>query len=151
MANFKSILDKWSKSLPEMIKRVMSSKTISEKIIELNQFQLKILGEDVNGEKLRTYSATGGNAYSAFTIEKKKEKGQPYDHVTLFDTGRFYKTFSTITNDQFSQVKADSKVEDGDISDNVDLSNVYGLTKESKQELVQYLRMPLIREFKNGL
>jgi len=148
MANFKSILDKWSKSLPEMIKKVMSSEAISEKIIELNQFQLKILGEDINGEKLKTYSATGGNAYSAFTIEKKKAKGQPYDHVTTFDTGDHFKTFSTVANDQFTKVNANDKVGDGYLSDNVDISNMYGLSKESKSELVQYLRVPLIREFK---
>ena len=31
--------------------------------------------------------------YAPSTIRRKKKKGQPYDHVTLFDKGTWYKNF----------------------------------------------------------
>ncbi len=61
-------------------------------IIELNQEQLYDRGVDSEGKDL------GRPGYSDYTIEIKKKKGQRYDHVTLKDTGRFYKSFRIRVN-----------------------------------------------------
>jgi hypothetical protein len=138
-------------NIDEVIYSIMDNDEVKKVIVGLNQEQLYVFGVDFEGKPLKTYRANGGNAYSNFTIKVKKEKGQPYDHVTLFDTGEFYKTFSTITSKTFSEVKGNTKVTDGDISDNLDISKIFGLTTESKSELIQYLRVPARKAFRKAM
>jgi hypothetical protein len=109
-------------------------------ILELNKEQLNELGVDSEGNKLRTYLAYGSYPYAFSTIQEKKDKGQPYDHVTLFSQGDYQKSFSAKTDNGFTKVSANSKKADGDISDNLDISKVLGLTIESKDDIIQNLR-----------
>lgn len=46
-------------------------------------------GKNANNQRLDEI----GGEYKPFTIEMKKAKGQPYNRVTLFDTGAFYSGF----------------------------------------------------------
>lgn len=58
-------------------------------ITDLNtESQLYDKGIDRDGNSL--------GEYSAYTIIKKEEKGQPTDHVTLKDTGDFYHSFKVV-------------------------------------------------------
>ena len=56
----------------------------SELILEKNRDQL-MLGKDKKGNEILP-------EYTPFTIEIKKEKGQPTDRVTLKDTGEWHKS-----------------------------------------------------------
>jgi hypothetical protein len=50
--------------------------------------------------------------YTETTIAIKKEKGQPYDRVTLRDTGDFHASFYITTTDKDFEIKAsDSKTQ----------------------------------------
>jgi hypothetical protein len=140
-----------SLDISDIIYTVMKSEAVQDKIIQLNQSQLKDKGIDSEGKPIETYNAGNGLVYSPFTVEKKKEKGQRWDIVTFFDKGNFFKTFSTIVNTQFSRVVANSKKDDGDISDNVNMDKVYGLTKESIAILSEFIRPLTIKEFRRRL
>ncbi len=53
-------------------------------IVETNIHQLYEQGVDSEGKPTGEYSES--------TIKRKKAKGQKYDHITLKDTGTFYRT-----------------------------------------------------------
>ena len=59
-----------------------------QKIVELNVKQLYEYGINSLGIRIDTY-----DPYSPYTVRVKKEKGQPYDRVTLRDTGDFHTEF----------------------------------------------------------
>lgn len=138
-------------NIDDVIFSVMNTEETKKTIIELNQEQLSVLGVDFEGKPLKTYKANGGNVYSNYTIKDRKLRGKQYDHVDLFDKGDFYKTFSTITDKAFTEVKGNTKKGDEDISFNLDISKIFGLTKESKSELIQYLRVPARKAFRKAL
>lgn len=81
--------------------------------------------------------------YSAKTIEGveglypgKKELGLPFDHVTLFQTGKFYDSFviSVLTSDFI--IDADPLKEDGNLFDDYGV-DVLGLTDENLERLAK--------------
>lgn len=77
-------------------KEVISSKEIQMEAIHLNKdIQLFEKGVDVFGNGMRSRRARPSEVYTDFTIAMKKEKGQPYDRVTMRDTGLLYSTFKT--------------------------------------------------------
>lgn len=73
-----------------MIQTILQDSEIQQKIIHLNTInQLFEKGEDSLGRKLDDL----GGGYSPYTIMKKIEKGQPFDRVTLKDTGDYYDSY----------------------------------------------------------
>ena len=73
----------------KIINAILSDKNFQKFIISLNQNdQLFDLGIDSLGVSL--------GEYSDFTKVQKQSDGQRFDHITLLDTGGFYKSF-TIT------------------------------------------------------
>lgn len=96
----------------------------SEKIIETNQEQLYLLGHNPLGISLGTYAP--------MTIQLKKQKGQPYDRVTLKDTGAFYNGFRVDANkDNFNITSDDSKTQT--LLDR--WGNIFGLTDENRSKI----------------
>lgn len=110
-------------------KLVFNTSEIKKKIIYLNTIeQLFEKGEDSDGLELYPF-------YAQKTILYKKEKGQRYDHVTLNDTGAFYRSFEVIVSDEYFLINADPKKGDNDLF-NIYGEDVLGLTEESKTEIV---------------
>jgi len=66
------------------------------------QIQLHEKGETREGVSIADYMP-----YSPFTVEIKKSKGQPYDRVTLQDTGDFHKSFYIEYQGDGFEIKAD--------------------------------------------
>lgn len=115
---------------------VMLEKNRNE-MIALNKSQLYIEGVDSEGDKIKTYKAVSPNVYSQKTINIKKAKGEPFDRVTLFDTGDFYKTFYVKQLEDHYLIAGDARKEDGLISDNVNLTNIFGLTEQNKDKFIE--------------
>lgn len=110
-------------------KLVFNTSEIKKKIIYLNTIeQLYKKGEDSEGLELYPF-------YAQSTILYKKEKGQTYDHVTLNDSGAFYKTFEVIVSDDYFLINADPNKGDNDLF-NIYGEDVLGLTEESKTEIM---------------
>ena len=82
--------------------------------------------------------------YSPITIQYKKEMGQPYDRVTLRDTGEFYQSFYLqIDNEKFAFDAEDWKTRDllrlyGD--------EIMGLTDSNIQRLEGEILLPELME-----
>lgn len=101
-------------------------------IVYLNtQKQLYKQGKDAKGRLLDEV----GGSYSPYTIDKKKQKGEITDHVTLKDTGDFYNSFRAyVDGNKDIVVSADT------IKDTTDLLTewggaILGLNEESKIEM----------------
>lgn len=108
--------------------QLANNREFTDYIIYLNtQKQLFEKGINANGIKL---SDIGGD-YSHYTVELKKEKGQPIDRITLKDTGDFYNSFVVFLDGQDDFViSADT------IKDTTDLivewgKEILGLNEES--------------------
>ena len=130
---FMQILTQYLKKFINLEKRafklVFNTSEIKKKIIYLNTIeQLFEKGEDSDGLELYPF-------YAQKTILYKKEKGQRYDHVTLNDTGAFYRSFEVIVSDEYFLINADPKKGDNDLF-NIYGEDVLGLTEESKTEIV---------------
>ena len=114
-------------SIEKLVKGIIEKKEFRQKIVKFNQDRLLKDGTDVDGKKLQTYNAQGGNAYSNLTMNIKRHKGQENKHVTLKDTGAAYATMKTETDNSGFAVSMKDEKEDGKISDNLDLISALGL------------------------
>lgn len=87
----------------ELVKAVLSNE---EEIIEaITQDQLYNRGVDGDDVEIMSYKP-----YAPSTIKKKIKKGQPYDRVTLRDTGKWYKSLKLVYDvDGFILVSTDNK------------------------------------------
>ena len=111
-------------------------------IIRLNtEDQLFEEGIDSNSDRLEGFGGKNylvGGEYAPYTVMKKIEKGQRYDHPTLKNSGRFYKSFVVKVDSKGMQVMADFNVTgddggSGNILDSLKNGlNVLGLTEENK-------------------
>jgi len=99
----------------------------NEFITDLNKKRLLEQGTDVDGKQIRTFRAEQGEVYNRFTIESKYKKGQPFDRVTLKDTGEFHNSFKVESDSKGFAIEGDEDKPDGKISDNVDVESALGI------------------------
>lgn len=110
-----------------------------QKIVDLNVEQLYEYGVNSLGIQIDTYQP-----YTPYTVRVKKEKGQPYDRVTLRDTGDFHKSFEVVFDPTGFYITAtDYKTEE--LIEKYG-SKIFGLTPENKQELVAEYVLPIVTE-----
>lgn len=124
----------------------LSQKEVQDEIIRLNTInQLYEEGIRSDGSPL--------GPYQPFTIEIKRQKGQPYDHVTLRDTGEFYASFRVFYDADTFEVTADGDKGDKNLFD-VYGDNVLGLTEFNleriKQLILQYYAEFIVQRVYNG-
>jgi hypothetical protein len=87
--------------------------------------------------------------YSGSTVSRKKKKGQPYDRVTLRDTGSYYSGISIeVTGDKIIIGSSDEK--DADLSKRYG-RNLLGLGPGKMTEYVPVLLPIFISEIKNQM
>lgn len=110
-------------------------------VIELNTKNQLFEGIDANGV---TLSSIGGG-YAPVTIAIKRTNNQPFNRVTLKDTGDFYKSFEVRYEMGGIVIDADT-IKDGDDLRDRWGDDILGLTHESIETLIFFLK-PLIVEF----
>lgn len=89
----------------EMLFSITEEEETQEFIINTIQDQLYNTGADGKGKSLGDYSFS--------TIRLKKKKGDPFDRVTLFDTGEFYDSFFIKPTKEGFIINADGLKEGG--------------------------------------
>lgn len=110
-----------------------------QRIVEMNVEQLYDYGMNSLGIRIDTYEP-----YSPYTVRIKQEKGQPYDRVTLRDTGDFHKSFEVVFEPMGFYITAtDYKTQD--LVDRYG-ARIFGLTSENKQDLTIKYVVPVVRE-----
>jgi len=91
-----------------------------------------------------------GGSYTPFTVQIKQAKAQPFDRVTLRDTGDFYNSFDvSIEKDGFI-------IESESLKEGIDLTerwgaDIVGLTDMSKEALIFFLKPLIVIVLKNEL
>ena len=120
---------------------------VQDYIIELNTegektSQLFELGVDSQGNRL--------GDYSGFTKNIKASKGQRIDHITLKDTGEFYKSFKVTPNKKGFRISANPNKEDNNLFDDFGI-DIVGLTKENVKLLLDFIEPMFSKEFEKRL
>lgn len=115
---------------------------LQDYIIYLNTEEQLYKGKDATGKELENI----GGGYSAFTIAYKQAFGQPYDRVTLKDTGLFYKSFEVEIETDKLIIDAYYLTDDGEDLRSRWGDNLAGLTSKSRAKLIDEL-IPKLRGF----
>ena len=107
--------------------------------------QLFNQGIDIHGKKF--------HGYSRYTIGIKKAKGQPFNRVTLKDTGQLHASAKLITSDKDASIKMTRDESGEDIAEKLryHFGQYEGLTDESKKKLMKQLKPEIIKRFRETI
>ncbi len=120
----------------QIINEILSNKEFQQFIIDLNtEGQLFEKGIDSLGASL--------GDYTDFTKAVKRIKGQRLDHITLEDTGDFYKSFAIKVQNGGFLITADGQKEDTNLLEEYG-KEVLGLTDENLQIVIDAIRQKII-------
>jgi hypothetical protein len=130
----------------KIINAILNDKDFQEFIIRLNTkgeptSQLFEEGIDSLSISLGNYAATTIEGTSSF--EGKKDKGQRFDHITLEDTGEFYKSFKIEVSNGGFKMTANPVKDNSNLFDDFG-ENIVGLTKENLQIVIDAIREKII-------
>jgi hypothetical protein len=154
MKDFERLLGNLNKlDLNDIFLAMWRRNDVQDYIIELNTegedtSQLYELGVDSKGKSLGDSSPFGG--YSPFTKQIKASKGQRIDHITLKDTGEFYKSFKVIPNKKGFRITANPNKEDSNLFQDFGV-DIVGLTKENVFKLLDFIEPMFSKEFEKRL
>lgn len=121
---------------------VFSLQVVQDFVIDLNT-QKQLFDENVGSENVLL------PMYSPVTMSLKPE-GYP-DRFTLNDTGDFYDSFKLEIGRNYFLIIADGDKEDENILDKYSDFEVLGLTEDSKDLLVDFIKPFIRKEIKNAL
>jgi hypothetical protein len=112
-------------------------------VIKMNtEEQLYNKGIDSEGETLESI----GGDYADVTKDIKSRNNQIYDHITLKDTGDFYKSWRVYVANNTIVIQASTKKTDHDLKERWG-ENILGLTDESLRKLINYGRIKYREQF----
>lgn len=135
----------------ELLYELFLDPEFTDLIIRLNtegeQTSQLIYGVDSKGKQLDEI----GGEYSPYTVMLKKEKGQITDHVTLKDTGEFYRSFKTYWDKSEIVITADTIKEGGDNLITRWGQDIIGLDEQNIGVLREYAKQKLPVIIKNKL
>lgn len=118
----------------ELMTALFRDKSFRKLIIDLNtEEQLFEQGVDSKGRKLGNYSIATIEGTRNFL--GKKQKGQRFDHITLKDTGAFYKSFSVSMEGTSFKITADGDKGDTNLFQEYGI-DIVGLTEDSMSVLI---------------
>lgn len=128
-----------------IIQSILMDEEVQKRIIYLNTIdQLFERGENSLGEQL--------GDYRPYTIMKKIEKGQRYDHVTLNDSGEYYKSYRIIAQSGVDYIMfVTNPIKDGKDIEQQWGGYIVGLNTENTQWLIDEVRERFIPKLKAAL
>ena len=143
IANLKKKAEK--KFTPQAImKHLFDNKEFRKLIIDLNtEDQLFEQGIDSKGRSLGDYSIATIEGTSNF--RGKKQKGQRYDHITLKDTGDFYRSFRIELTGSTFKIVADGQKEETNLFAEYGI-DIIGLT-QFNMSVVMSAAVPIIQKY----
>ena len=105
-----------------------------------------------DGTKIKTYKAQGSSVYSEFTEKTKTILGEPYDRVTLKDTGELYESFAVKNEGSGFAIEFDEDKENGKVSDNIpELEEAIAIDEEGLSEIIELIKDDLRDDFKQEI
>lgn len=148
MEDFKRLLDNINKlDINDIFNQLWSDNKTQNFIIELNTegqptSQLFKFGIDSKGVSL--------GDYSDFTIQLKIEDGQPFDRITLKDTGDFYETFVVRPLKKGFSLNANPNKDGDNLFKNFG-EDIVGLTKDNEIVLAAFIEKDFNDELEKRL
>lgn len=135
LRKYKDIID------TELKEEIMRNEEVIVRMIA--EEQLYELGIEGKGIEIKSYAP-----YAPRTIERKKRKGQPYDRVTLRDTGEFHASLKVVFDDNgFYVTSTDDKSKY--LLDRYG-KTIFRLTNQNLSILLnEYIKPSLKEKFKN--
>lgn len=111
---------------------------------------------DLNVEQLNEGKRSDGTdilpSYTDFTVKIKKEKGQPFDRVTLKDTGQFQSMITgKVAGNKVIIDSSDPKTSALEKKYATSKGKLFGLSQEKKKTYIKDLRPAFIRNVKSKL
>ncbi len=144
----------------EILRDILFRKDIQEFIKNAPKNRIQQTGIAADGTKLRTDKSASGEFYSEFTIFLKEDSGQETGHVTLTDSGKFWRdVFIRIERDRFILDSIFEKPE-GNIFDNFSFQfssgkefedAVLGLNELEQDQLAGMIYPHFKRELENRI
>jgi hypothetical protein len=120
-------------SLNGVLLNVLKDRKFEELLISMNRSQL-FKGENKEGKTLKSI----GGDYSPITKEIKSKKGLPTDRVTLFDTGKMYKSAKVKLMGKTVEMTLDSKKGSYELESRWG-DKIAGLNEENKRKAEDYI------------
>lgn len=117
----------------------------NEDVIHQLQTEVQLFqkGEDSTGSIIRP-------AYRPMTIRIKKKKGQPFDRVTLRDTGEFHKSIQIIATDTHVEITTSHELKEKLFEKYGD--DILGIQKELLEEFTKTIVLDVLQtEIKNEI
>jgi hypothetical protein len=137
IANFKKI------NVNTLARMSFSDKSLQENIMNINQKNIQDTGTDLKGNKMKTDLSNhpkygGRKGFYAKNTEREKKKltgfSSDIDHVTLTNTGDFWKSKTFKTEQTGFNITADFKKDGKDISES--FSKMYPEDKDFKNAIL---------------
>ena len=130
----------------EVMNEFISQGVVEKFILDLEKERLFTFGEDSRGKTLGQYSES--------TKQRKRVKGLPSGHITLFETGEFYDSFTlTLTGDGFI-LNANAKKSETNLFERYG-NDILGLSDEDFEKFIEYsidgLRQIILSKIFEGL
>ena len=126
---------------------VFNDPRVKDLIIDLNtEKQLFDKGIDSKGRPLKSI----GGDYSYLTKDIKSFHHQPFDRITLKDSGDFYRSFEVKAFAGNIHIIADTMKDDDNLTTRWG-SDILGLTDESKNKLIAFAKDFYIKELKKAI
>ena len=119
-----------------IIENILKDKGFQRFIIDLNT------EEQLFEKGIDSFGASLGD-YTDFTKTVKSIKGQRIDHITLEDTGEFYKSFAIKVQNGGFLITADGQKEDTNLLEEYG-KEILGLTDENLQIVIDAIKEKLI-------
>lgn len=127
--------------------KILKDSNVQAQIIDFNLEQMYEGGIDSEGRSLGEYATITVQYYKP--LARSLGNDGRTDHITLKDTGEFYKSFRIkVENDGF-KITADTIKEDTDLAQIY--PDVIGLTKESKQMVSELITPYFIEAIRKEL
>lgn len=132
----------------EVVLQVVQDNTLISDIVARNESRIVALNTEDQLEKRGVnslgISISSYAPYAPKTVYLKRKKGQPWDRVTLRDTGRFHSTFQLKIDQSGFSIISDDKL-------SAELSSkygpqIFGLTPENVGNLAKSIILPELLE-----
>ena len=114
-----------------------AAKNLEDLALDLNRSQMYDEGIDAKGKQIGKYSEA--------TVRIKQRKGQPTDHMTLLDTGSFYKKM--FVNAKQFPILIDSKDSKTPMLEEKYSENILGLTSENTKTYREAVKLEFKKLF----
>ncbi len=118
----------------------------NEKFITNMNTKDQLYKEGVNSDNVKIWSY---RKYRPLTIKIKKRKGQPFNRVTLKDTGRFHSTFKVQAYNTKFEILSNSPLKKRLVKKYG--RKIFGLTESNKDILSKRLKITILKDIHKRL